>query len=523
MWGKTCPARVTRWSTAFPSVCLWGRNLRCAFAKLLLVSMVIGALIGSDLVAGAQQSTPEFVTAEADFSRLTLDQRIHLQILLTSAGYWPAVPNADFSHRLFDAITKFQADHGFLPNGSLTSDQFERLESDSAPFLNQTDFQSVLHPIRGGAIWVPAGLGLTRQSTPSGFKYLDHANRLLLSYDYYPRFSVRLSFDATVRDLATKGYRIYYSKLYRDGFSQFFVVSAGSDNFDTYIRYHQMDDGGLGFSLYWDHNAAEIHGERIATLISGSLWSTMSGAPFAEPFTLRPKPQLATPSPSSAPTPQAVTPEMPKGASQNSGTGFFVTHDGLVLTNAHVVKDCSEIHITPEQDTAVVAQLLARDATNDLALLKTRTNSPHIAQLRPTVRLGEGVEAFGYPLTAVLATGGNFTLGNITALAGLKDDSRYLQISAPVQPGNSGGPLLDQSGNLVGIVSAKLNALNVMLATNGDIPQNVNFAIKASVAINFLQSNEVKFESGQSVLQLQPADIADEAKAMSVFVECRHD
>lgn len=121
----------------------------------------------------------------------------------------------------------------------------------------------------------------------------------------------------------------------------------------------------------------------------------------------------------------------------------------------------------------------------------------------------------------MLATSGNFTLGNVTALAGLGDDSRYLQVSAPVQPGNSGGPSLDQSGNLVGIVSAKLNALNVMMATKGDIPQNVNFAIKSSVATNFLQNNNVKYETGEASQKTPPADLADLAKAMRVYVECR--
>ena len=144
-----------------------------------------------------------------------------------------------------------------------------------------------------------------------------------------------------------------------------------------------------------------------------------------------------------------------------------------------------------------------------------------VAALRVNIRLGEIVEAFGYPLSNLLATSGNFTLGNVTALAGLGDDSRYLQVSAPVQPGNSGGPLLDQSGNLVGIVSAKLNALNVMMATKGDIPQNVNFAIKSSVAANFLQNNNVKYETGEATQTTSPADLADQAKAMSVYVECR--
>jgi S1-C subfamily serine protease len=77
----------------------------------------------------------------------------------------------------------------------------------------------------------------------------------------------------------------------------------------------------------------------------------------------------------------------------------------------------------------------------------------------------------------------------------MADDSRYLQISAPVQSGNSGGPLLDQSGNLVGVVSAKLNALKVALK-DGDLPQNVNFAVKAAILQTFLNSNRVPFQEG---------------------------
>jgi S1-C subfamily serine protease len=205
---------------------------------------------------------------------------------------------------------------------------------------------------------------------------------------------------------------------------------------------------------------------------------------------------------------------------EKSGTGFFVTNDGRAITNAHVVRDCSEIHVGTGQGNFVSANLVARDTTNDLALLKVDFNSPHVASLRFAVRLGENVEAFGYPLTQILATTGNFTTGNVTALAGIGDDSRYIQISTPVQPGNSGGPLLDEDGNLVGIVTSKLNVINA-LKNVGDIPQNVNFAIKASVAANFLQDNSVKFQIGEAAQPMKAADLADQAKALSVYIECR--
>ncbi len=123
-------------------------------------------------------------------------------------------------------------------------------------------------------------------------------------------------------------------------------------------------------------------------------------------------------------------------------------------------------------------------------------------------------------LSEVLATSGNFTTGIVTALAGIGDDSRFYQISAPVQPGNSGGPLLDENGNLIGVVSSKLNFLSEIKA-QGDIPENVNFAIKASVVANFLQDNAIRFAIGEATQAMKGPDLADQAKALSAFIVCR--
>ncbi len=126
---------------------------------------------------------------------------------------------------------------------------------------------------------------------------------------------------------------------------------------------------------------------------------------------------------------------------------------------------------------------------------------------------------FGYPLYGALASQGNLTVGVISALAGLGDDSRVMQISAPVQPGNSGGPLLDMSGNVVGVVTAKIDAIRVAELI-GDIPQNVNFAIKASVVLAFLDSHDVNYRTETSDRILSAADVADRAKRFTVLVEC---
>jgi S1-C subfamily serine protease len=215
----------------------------------------------------------------------------------------------------------------------------------------------------------------------------------------------------------------------------------------------------------------------------------------------------------------AAIPPDKKETRSSSGTGFFVSPEGHVLTNYHVAGNCKTVTVMQPGLPAQEAKVVARDQRNDLTLLLTSFKPEAVPAFRKPVRLGESVAVYGFPLAGVLASGGNFTLGNITALAGLADDSTQFQISAPVQPGNSGGPLLDKHGNAVGVIVAKLNVLSVAKVTN-DVAQNVNFAIKATTAVNFLETNGLTPPGGESTADLDPADLADKATKFTVKVNC---
>src|SRR6516165_7321264 len=203
-----------------------------------------------------------------------------------------------------------------------------------------------------------------------------------------------------------------------------------------------------------------------------------------------------------------------------TGSGVVIGDHGEVLTNAHVVKACTQINVRSSAGDSATAQLIASDEKNDLAVVRTRPLSS-VATFRDgkPVRAGDTIVALGYPLSGLLATEVNLSVGNVSALAGLRDDSRYLQISAPVQPGNSGGPLLDGSGHLVGIVTGKLNVA-FAIRIIGDIPENVNFALKAEVVRTFLDSKGIVYHSAPSDKQLSPADIGDIARPFTVRIEC---
>jgi len=135
------------------------------------------------------------------------------------------------------------------------------------------------------------------------------------------------------------------------------------------------------------------------------------------------------------------------------------------------------------------------------------------------IKLGEAVVVVGYPLQGIVASSMNLTTGTVSALAGLGDDTRMVQFTAPIQPGNSGGPLLDHSGSVVGIVASKLSPLWTAQAV-GDIPQNVNFAIKGSVVRDFLDSKGVAYQTVGFQPALDTTELADRAAKAVVALQC---
>ena len=169
----------------------------------------------------------------------------------------------------------------------------------------------------------------------------------------------------------------------------------------------------------------------------------------------------------------------------SSGTGFFVTDDGYFVTCAHVVRGAYSFQIK-SGGISLPAKLVKEDAAHDLALLKS-DGTFHALPIafESGIKLGDGVFTIGFPNHVVQGVEPKLTRGEISSLAGIRDDPHYFQISVPVQPGNSGGALIDEHGNVVGVVAARLNDVTTY-QMSGALPQNVNYAIKSDLLCSFL-------------------------------------
>ena len=170
-----------------------------------------------------------------------------------------------------------------------------------------------------------------------------------------------------------------------------------------------------------------------------------------------------------------------------TGTGFYVTEDGFLVTNEHVVRSAKQIRLLTSAGLTP-AIIVKVDVANDLALLKADGKFAALpVEASRGVNLGATVATVGFPNIGLQGFAPKLAKGEIASLSGAQDDARYFQISVPVQPGNSGGALVDERGNVVGVVSAKLNARAALSAT-GALPENVNYAVKSSYLLSFLES-----------------------------------
>lgn len=172
---------------------------------------------------------------------------------------------------------------------------------------------------------------------------------------------------------------------------------------------------------------------------------------------------------------------------ESTGGGFFITTDGYIITNRHVPNEGETVRVLTKSGTIPARVVTVLKASN-IALLKEEGKfvALPVASSRG-VRLGATAAIVGFPTIGLKGFSPKLAKGEIASLAGVQDDARHFQISVQVQPGNSGSALVDESGNVIGVVVAKLSQ-NAVLATAGTLAENVNYAEKSSCFLSFLES-----------------------------------
>ena len=166
-------------------------------------------------------------------------------------------------------------------------------------------------------------------------------------------------------------------------------------------------------------------------------------------------------------------------SAKSSGTGFFVSENGIIVTCAHVIEDGTKITVKIDNNE-YIAQVLSKNSSTDLAILKINYRNPYHFKIINfnTVNLGDKVFVLGFPLSDLLGSDIRLTDGIVSAKNGINSDQIYFQLSAPVQPGNSGGPIINSNFEAIGVAAAKLNDMAALLSS-GSIPQNINFGVKS--------------------------------------------
>jgi S1-C subfamily serine protease len=262
-------------------------------------------------------------------------------------------------------------------------------------------------------------------------------------------------------------------------------------------------------------------GQLLPTLANCVAKVKQSGIANAGDFTVALPPKLpAKPVAAAATTPSSS--DAKTRTVDQTGTGFVVSSSGHVVTNHHVVDGCvGDIQGNLTGEAPVKLRLVSSDETNDLALLQASGSFKNVAMIKEkSIHSGDSVIAIGFPYHGLLTSDFTVTTGIVSSLSGILNNTRYLQISAAVQPGNSGGPLLASTGEVVGVVAAKLNALKVAKAT-GDIPENINFAIKTGALRDFLDNSVVPYQTSDARNELKTADITSNARAFTLLISCK--
>jgi S1-C subfamily serine protease len=476
----------------------------------------VSAAAIASLMVFAQPAIAGFDEARQHFMGTSDDDQVEVLISLIATGDFNGFYFQGFSQRLYSAIVNFESREGLQVDGILLPYERERLKERSLVFFSAVSFQEYRHPRTGTKLMVPRNLFDKEVPYEKGLSFSRGDRQLTLSFAAHPVAAASFEelYDILIKPASDR--LISYSRLRAD----FLVVTGENKGRKFYTIMRRSAYGSEGFTLTWGARF-EVNAQRLATMMANALMSGQSQNEEPPQTASREVPRYPAQDDQREGNNSGTRTE-PRQDLPSTGTGFKVTAEGHLLTNFHVAGRCRSLTVSRNGMIPMPATLVASDEQNDLALIKTAGNldGPVAAfHAGPSPRAGTEIAVYGFPLAGLLSSSGNIVTGNITSLSGMRDNSNLYQISAPVQPGNSGGPVMDKQGNIVAVVVSKLNAQLVAAAID-DIPQNVNFAIKGSIARNFLEGANVKYETGMTGPDLDTPSLAERAQAFTFMIGC---
>lgn len=474
--------------------------------------------------------------ADAEILPSTLS-RSEIQLLqdaLIWNGAYIGLKDGGWGRMSADGVREWRRQRGLRVSETFTPGEFALLLGDAIKARNAVGWSTMRDPYTG--IWIGIPAALLRKSTKrtlpapffAGSDYEAVDDRVTLSTRSF-RGDLGIARDVmataigALRDAGgVPGYRL--DRPDRQ------VAAIDLPGRSVYIRYDRVDDEWRGFTAMTRQNdtivrylisamSAEFNPLGTPTVVGDGpvLSPILAGLASQGNMTADASsgmPGSATmPGASRTAAPATATPVAPAVEVSGSGTAFAVRRDGTMLTNNHVVEGCRSLTLKSGERVTVVAA----DPQADLAILRVSGHVfERVAHFRrdQTIDLGESVTAFGYPLYQSVSTALNITNGIVSATVGVNDNPVNFQINAALQPGNSGGPVLDAAGLVIGVAVARLSDRRIMAAT-GSIPQTMNYAVRGQIAEAFLLSNGILVDKVKSEGR---ADLRDVAVAMQEAV-----
>ncbi|MCK7612885.1 serine protease [Roseibium sediminicola] len=466
--------------------------------------------------AGASQA--DYRSSKTWFNEMSYQERIRTQFLLVFTGDYASIVDGAFGKLTYNALTSFQEHREYTPDGVLDAAEMLVLQRDGLDLVKRVGFETKNDASTGITLGVPVKLFEEPGPSKRGQRWQAYDNSIELetlsvasSETAYKDLYKRLTRNGRDRKVDTKLLR-----------NDYFAVSGTQDGRDFYVRIMKTSGDSRGFSLSWDPKHA-VFMDRVAVAMSNSLRFYEGGPDTGKLDAMTSAPDLN----SGGRDPEKavrITGKSDRGrkmpAGSSSGSGYLVTAAGHIGTNAHVVSECSFLEVAGHG----TASLVQADLVNDLAIIQLdNKHAEHFAQFRaeqPIVR-GEEVFVLGYPFAQLLDNNLNFTYGIVSSLAGVRGDIRHFMVSAPVQPGNSGGPVLDRTGAVIGTVVSRLDKFKT-LQVAGDLPENINFAIRGRLMSTFMESLGLAPAYNTITRLKSPTVIDEEAALYTVQILCKN-